>query len=101
MEYQKNKSRRAIRFRSKQVIIELREKYEFRKGEVSPTQICKDHVVTVGTFYTWLKFRRESKYKAEGRFIAPSVEPVAKTKVSTPIPVFVSISSGELTVQLH
>jgi hypothetical protein len=72
MEYQKIKPRRAIRFPSKQVIIELLEKYESLKGEVSPTQYCKERDVPVGTFYTWLKFRREGKYKAEGRFIGYS-----------------------------
>jgi hypothetical protein len=60
----------------------LLEKYESLKGEIRPTQFCKDHDVAVGTFYTWLKCRREVKYKAEGRFIPLSVEPVAKTRVS-------------------
>ena len=56
----------------------------------------------VGTFYTWLRYRCEGKYKAEGRFVALSVEPVmAAPGESKPIPVFASISSAELTVQLH
>jgi len=102
MEYQKFKPRRAVRFRSKQVIIGLLEKYESLQGKTSPPQFCKDHDVPVGTFYTWLRYRREGKYKAEGRFVALSVEPViAAAGESRPIPVFASISSAELTVQLH
>ena len=102
MEFQKIKTRRAVRFRSKQVIIGLLEKYESLKGKTSPIQFCKDHDVPVGTFYTWLRYQREGKYKAEGRFIALSVEPVvAAIDVSKPIPVFASISSAGLTVQLH
>jgi len=101
MEFQKIKPRRAVCFRSKQVIIGLLEKYESLKGKTSPIHFCKDHDVPVGTFYTWLRYQRQGKYKAQGRFIALSVEPIAKTKVSAPIPVFASVSSGELTVQLH
>ena len=102
MEFQKIKPRRTVCFRSKQVIMELLEKYESLKGKTSPTEFCKGHDVPVGTFYTWLRYRREGKYKAEGRFIALSVEPVvAAAEASRPIPIFASISSGELTVQLH
>ncbi|WP_158798740.1 hypothetical protein [Pedobacter sp. L105] len=100
MEFQKIKPRRTVCFRSKQVIMELLEKYESLKGKTSPTEFCKGHGVPVGTFYTWLRYRREGKYKAEGRFIAISVEPVV-AEASRPIPIFASISSGELTVQLH
>jgi hypothetical protein len=102
MEFQKIKPRRAICFRSKQVIIGLLEKYESLKGKTSQVQFCKDHDVPFGTFYTWLKYRREGKYSSEGRFIALSVEPmVAPAEALRPIPVFASVSSGELTVQLH
>jgi len=76
MEFQKIKPRRAVCFRSKQVIMGLLEKYESLKGKTSQIQFCKDHDVPAGTFYTWLRYRREGKYKAEGRFIALSVEPV-------------------------
>jgi len=100
MEFQKIKPHRAVCFRSKQVIMELLEKYEYLKGKNSPIQFCKDHDVPVGTFYNWLRYRREGKYKAEGRFITLSVEPVV-AEASRPIPIFASISSGELTVQLH
>jgi len=47
------------------------------QGKTSPVQFCKDHDVHLGTFYTWQRYRREGKYKAEGRFIALSVEPLA------------------------
>jgi len=88
MEFQKIKPRRTVCFRSKQVIMELLEKYESLKGKTSPTQFCKDHDLPVGTFYTWLRYRREGKYKAEGRFIALSVEPVvAPAETLRPIPV--------------
>jgi hypothetical protein len=75
MEFQKIKPCRAVCFRSKHVIMELLEKYESIKGETSPIQFCKDHDMPVGTFYTWLRYRREGKYKAKGRFIALSVQP--------------------------
>jgi len=102
MEFQKIKPRRTVCFRSKQVIMELLEKYKSLKGKASPTEFCKGHDLPVGTFYTWLRYRREGKYKAEGRFIALSVEPVvAAAEASRLIPIFASISSGELTVQLH
>ena len=102
MEFKKIKPRRAVCFRSKQVIMGLLEKYESLKGKTSPTKFCKDHDVPVGTFYTWLRYRGEGKYKAEGRFIALSVEAVvAPAEALRPIPVFATISSGELTVQLH
>jgi hypothetical protein len=78
MEYQKIKPRRVIRFRNKQVIVELLEQYESLKGGISPTQFCKENDVPVGNFYTWFKCRREGKYKADGRFIALSVFQVAK-----------------------
>lgn len=77
MELQKIKPRRAVCFRSKQVIMGMLEKYDSLKGKISPVQFYKDHDVPVGTFYTWLRYRRAGKYKAEGRFIALSVEPVA------------------------
>jgi len=79
----------------------LLEKYESLKGKTSPSQFCKDHDVPVGTFYTWLRYQREGKYRGEGRFIALSVEAVVAAQASGPIPVFASVSSGELTVQLH
>jgi len=97
MELQKIKPRRATCIRSKQVIIQLLDKYESSKSQISLVRFCKDHDVPTGTFYTWLKYQREGKFKANGRFIALSPEPV-----SVPEPaVFASINSGELTVQLH
>jgi len=102
MESQKIKPRRAVYFRSKPVIIGLLEKYESLKGKISPIQFCKDHDLPVGTFYTWLRYRDEGKYKAEGRFIALSAAPVTPAaEAPKPLPVFASISSGELTIQLH
>ena len=41
MEFQKIKPRRTVCFRSKQVIMELLEKYESLKGKTSPTEFCK------------------------------------------------------------
>lgn len=101
MELQKIKSRRAICFRSKQLIIQLLEKYESSKAQISLVQFCKDHDVPTGTFYTWIRHQREGKYKANGRFIALSPEPVSLSEPSMSLPVFASINSGELTVQLH
>jgi hypothetical protein len=50
--------------------------------------------VPVGTFYTWLKYRRQGQYSSEGRFIALSVEPmVGQAEALRPIPVFASVSS--------
>lgn len=101
MELQKIKPRRAICIRSKQLIIQLLEKYESSKAQISPVQFCKDHEVPVGTFYTWLRYQREGKYKSNGRFIALSPEPVSVPEPSVSLAVFASINSGELTVQLH
>lgn len=101
MELQKIKPRRAVRFRSKQLIIGLLEKYESLKGQTGPVQFCKNHDVPVGTFYTWLRYQREGKYRANGRFIALSAEAVSMSEPAVPLPVFASISSGNLTVQLH
>lgn len=66
MEFQKIKPRRTVCFRSKQVIMELLEKYESIKGKTSPTKFCKGHDVPVGTFYTWLRDRREDNIKPKG-----------------------------------
>lgn len=52
MELQKIKPRRALCIRSKQLIIQLLEKYESSKTQISLVQFCKDHEVPVGTFYT-------------------------------------------------
>lgn len=101
MELQKIKPRRAICIRSKQLIIQLLEKYESSKAQTSLVQFCKDHDVPTGTFYTWLRYQREGKYKANGRFIALSPEPVSVPEPAVSLPVFASINSGALTVQLH
>ncbi len=101
MELQKIKPRRAICFRSRHLIIGLLEKYEFSKSEISLAQFCKDHDVPVGTFYTWLRYQREGKYKAKGRFIPLSAETLSIPEATVSLPVFASINSGELTVQLH
>lgn len=101
MELQKIKPRRTLCFRSRQLIIGLLEKYESSKAQISLVQFCKDHDVPVGTFYTWLRCQREGKYKANGRFIALSTEAVSIPDPAISLPVFASINSGELTVQLH
>jgi len=101
MELQKIKPRRVLSIRSKQLIIELLEKYKSSKAQISLVQFCKDHGVPKGTFYTWLKSQRDGKYKANGRFIALSAEPLSSPEPAVPLPVFASINSGELTVQLH
>lgn len=101
MELQKIKPRRAICFRSRQLIIGLLKKYESSKAQISLVQFCKDHDVPVGTFYTWLRYQREGKYKANGRFIALSTEALSIPEATVSLPVFASINSGKLTVQLH
>jgi len=76
MELQKIKPRRAICLRSKQLVIQLLEKYESSKTQITLVQFCKEHDIPIGTFYTWLRYQREGKYKANGRFIALSPDPV-------------------------
>ena len=83
------------------LIIQLLEKYESSKAQISLVQFCKDHDVPKGTFYSWLKSEREGKYKANGRFIALSPEPLSVPEPAVSLPVFASINSGELTVQPH
>lgn len=101
MELQTIKPRRAVRFRSKQEIIHLLEKYESLKKHTSMTKFFKDHDLPTGTFCTWQGYRREGKYAVHGKFIALSVEPVFTIPPAAPLPVFASVSSGNLTIQLH
>lgn len=101
MELQKIKPRRAICIRSRELIIELLDKYESSKAQISLVQFCKDQNVPVGTFYSWLRCQHAGKYKSKGRFIALSPEPLSMPEAAVSLPVFASINSGELTVQLH
>ena len=101
MELQPIKPRRALRFRSKQEIIHLLEKFESVKKQTSLTKFCKDHDVPTGTFCTWQRYCRQGKYGIHGKFIALSVEPVPAVTTAVPPPVFASINSGNLTIQLH
>ncbi|WP_029275345.1 hypothetical protein [Pedobacter borealis] len=101
MELQPIKPRRAVRFRSKQEIMNLLEKYESLEKQTSLIKFCKDHAVPTATFHTWLKHRRAGKYGVHGKFIALSVEQASPVTAAAPLPVFASINSGELTVQLH
>lgn len=101
MELQPIKQRRAVRFRSKQEIMDLLEKYESLKKRTSLIKFCKDYAVPTATFHTWLKHRRTGKYAVQGKFIALSVEPVSTITPAVPLPVFASVSSGNLTIQLH
>jgi len=91
MELQKIKSRRVLCIRSRQLIIGLLEKYESSKAQISLVQFCKDHDVPTGTFYTWLRYQREGKYRTNGRFIALSPDPVSVPEPAVPLPVFASI----------
>ena len=95
------KPRRAICIRSKQLIVQLLEKYESSKAQISLVQFCKDHDVPIGTLYTWLRYHREGKYKPNVRFLALSPEPVPVSEPVVSLPVFASINSGTLTVELH
>jgi len=101
MELQQIKPRRTLRFRSKQEIIHLLEKFESVKKQTSLTKFCKDHDVPTGTFCTWQRYCRQGKYGIHGKFIALSVEPVPAVTTAVPPPVFASINSGNLTIQLH
>lgn len=101
MELPPIKPRRAVRFRSKQEIMNLLEKYESLEKQTSLIKFCKDHAVPTATFHTWLKHRRSGKYAVHGKFIALSIEPVSPVTAAAPLAVFASVSSGELTIQLH
>ena len=101
MELQPIKPRRALRFRSKQEIIHLLEKYESVKKHTNMTKFCKNHDVPTGTFCTWQRYLRQGKYSVHGKFIALSVEPVPPIAAAAPLAVFASVSSGTLTIQLH
>jgi len=83
------------------LIIQLLEKYESSKTQITLVQFCKEHDIPIGTFYTWLRYQREGKYKANGRFIALSPDPVSVSEPAVSLPVFANINSGTLTVQLH
>ena len=50
MELQLIKPRRALRFRTKQEIFHLREKYESLKQQISMTKFSRDHDVPTGIF---------------------------------------------------
>jgi len=65
------------------------------------TKFCKNHDVPTGTFCTWQRYRRQGKYAVHGKFIALSVEPVPTIAATAPLPVFASVSSGTLTIQMH
>lgn len=52
MELSPIKPRRAVRFRSKQEIMNLLEKYESLEKQTSLIKFCKDHAVPTATFHT-------------------------------------------------
>jgi len=91
MEPKSIKLRRAVRFRSKQEIMDLLEKYESLKMQTSLLKFCKDNAVPTATFHTWLKHRHTGKYAAHGKFIALAVEPVPPVETVAPLPVFASV----------
>lgn len=100
MEHPENKPRRTLRLRSKQEIINLLREYEKSRQHTSLVKFCKDHQVPTGTFYTWQRYQREGKYSDKGKFIELPLDSVPLVKENT-VAVFASLSSGELTIQLH
>lgn len=100
MEHPENKARRSPRLRSKQEIMNLLGEYEVSRHHTSLVKFCKDHQVPTGTFYTWQRYQREGKYSDKGKFIEIPLDSVPVVKENAGV-VFASLSSGELTIQLH
>lgn len=101
MKQSENKPRRALVLRSRQEINNLLTKYEGSKKTTSLVKFCRDHGVPTATFYTWQKNLRQGKHPGKGKFIELPVEPVPALRKEDSTPVFASLSSGGLTIQLH
>ena len=52
-------------------------------------------------FSTWQNNLRQGKHPGKGKFIELPVEPVPVLRAEDSVPVFASLSSGDLTIQLH
>lgn len=87
--------------RSKEEINNLLTKYETSKKTTTIVKFCRDHGVPTATFYTWQKNLLQGKYPDRGKFIELPVSAVPAVVKEVHAPVFASLSSGDLTIQLH
>lgn len=101
MEQSENKPRRALVLRSKQEINSLLTKYQESKKTTTIIKFCRDHGVPTATFYTWQRNLRQKKYPDRGKFIELPVAAVPAVVKEDPVPVFASLSSADLTIELH